>query len=205
MTVDVVLVDLRTEIAEAARACGWADLERHGDRFLTVMADTDIAALDRTKPGTAFVSPANSFGEMSGGVDAVLAHRMFPGVEARVKRAFAAKGAVSVFGRAMLPVGEAVTVPTQTPGVFLIAAPTMVRPGDVRGSENAYQAMYAALDEAHRHNRETSGEKIRTLITTAMCTGFGMMPPEEAVRQMMEAHADVLDRWRGVRRRTVLQ
>ena len=173
--VRVILVDRFGSLAASARVAGWSEAE--------VLAWTDIVEVP-LDPGTAFVSPANSLGYMDGGIDMVLSRVMFPGVEARVRAAIASRGRLSELGRPFLQIGEALAVPTQHPGVLLISAPTMWQPQDVRGTHNAYHAMYAALTEAGRQ-----GAKV--MVTPGLCTGCGMMEPETAVRQMMAAHRDV--------------
>jgi O-acetyl-ADP-ribose deacetylase (regulator of RNase III) len=174
---DVILVDLKADLAQAAAAAGWSNI--------SVMARTDVRDVPLT-PGTAFLSPANSLGFMDGGVDMVYSRAMFPGVEARVKAAIKALGQENFLGRFYLNIGDAVTVPTQHEGVSLIAAPTMWLPQYVLGTKNAYHAMRAALSEARRQG-------VRRLVTPGLCTGVGGMPAEEAVAQMMAAHRDALD------------
>jgi O-acetyl-ADP-ribose deacetylase (regulator of RNase III) len=169
-------VDLRSGLADAAEAAGWTEV--------AVMARTDMRDVPLV-PGTAFLSPANSIGEMSGGIDELYSRTMFPGVEARVVAAIRALGRGSALGRFYLNIGEAVLVPTQHDGVSLIAAPTMWMPRDVRGSKNAYHALFAALGEARRRG-------VRRLVTPGLCTGVGRVPAAEAVAQMMEAHRDFL-------------
>jgi O-acetyl-ADP-ribose deacetylase (regulator of RNase III) len=72
----------------------------------------------------AYVSPANSYGIMNGGIDAVLSAR-FPYVESRVRTAIAQVGG-------LLPVGQAVVVETRDLDVpYLVCAPTMEFPSYV--------------------------------------------------------------------------
>lgn len=173
----ITLVDLHGSIADAAQSLGWSDI--------SIAPWTDIKDVPR-EPGSAFVSPANSLGFMDGGIDYVLSRVMFPGVEARVKSAFKSKGNVNRLGRFYLPIGKAVAVETQLPGVFLIAAPTMWLPQDVRGTQNAYHAMYAILEAARRR------PDIQHLYLCGLCTGCGMMAPAEAVSQMHAAYTDFM-------------
>ena len=65
----------------------------------------------------AVVSPANSYGWMRGGIDAVYS-RAFPGIEQSVR------SAVLAFHGGELPIGEAVVVPTgESEPAWLISAP----------------------------------------------------------------------------------
>ena len=176
----LVLVDLHGSVADAAHKLGWAVDE--------VRPYTSVADVPRT-PGTAFVSPANALGFMDGGIDYVLSRVMFPGVEQRVKAAFASSsGGTTLLGRPYMPIGRAAVVSADADaGVRLVAAPTMWMPQDVRSTHNAYHAMYAALSAA-----AAAADPIHTLVTSGLCTGCGMMPAEQAVAQMRDAHVDFL-------------
>ena len=175
--VKVTLVDIHGSLAAAACLKGWSNIETR--------AWTDVKDVPQS-PGTVFVSPANSIGFMDGGIDYVLSRIMFPGIEERVKAAFALKGKTTLLGRPYCPIGEAVSVPTQVKGVSLIAAPTMWLPQDVHLTHNAYHAMYAIL-------RETVSIGAKEVIVPGLCTGCGMMKPHTAIEQMMQAHSDILN------------
>jgi O-acetyl-ADP-ribose deacetylase (regulator of RNase III) len=128
----------------------------------------------------AYVSPANSFGIMDGGIDVVLARR-FPLVEARVQDAIAARGAP-------LPVGDCVIVETGDFDLpYLVCAPTMHRPSRVAFTEHAHIAMSAILRHAHAH------PEISSLAVPGLCTGVGEMPPEVAAEQMLRAYVEWLE------------
>src|SRR5262245_57797509 len=89
----------------------------------------------------AIVSPANCFGFMDGGIDAVYTYQLGPQVEARLRERLARD-----FG-GELPVGQAVIVPTGRPEIpWCISAPTMRIPGVVADTLNAYLAFRAALN-----------------------------------------------------------
>jgi O-acetyl-ADP-ribose deacetylase (regulator of RNase III) len=181
----ITLVDLHGGLAEAAREHGW-------QRDIVLRPWTDIRdclreAVCENAAGnrTAFVSPANSLGFMDGGIDYVLSREMFPGVEAAVKAAYAQQKHVTLLGRTYLPIGRAVVVETQVLGVHLISAPTMWLPQDVRGTHNAYHAMYAIL-------RAATESAIDHVILCGLCTGYGKMDADTAVVQMKAAHDDFL-------------
>jgi O-acetyl-ADP-ribose deacetylase (regulator of RNase III) len=132
----------------------------------------------------AYVSPANSFGIMDGGIDAIVSAR-FPLVEERVQTAIAARGEP-------LPIGHCLTVETGDFNVpYLLCAPTMMFPSRVAHTDNAYVAMRAILDEVRRFNQNASG--IMSIAVPGLCTGVGDMPPHEAARQMAQAYAE----WRA--------
>ncbi len=132
----------------------------------------------------AYVSPANSFGMMDGGIDAVLVQR-FPRVERRLQ---------SVIGNlgGMLPVGDAVVVETGDTDVpYMIAAPTMEVPSYVGASNNAYLAMLALLNAVDRFNA-ANDDVVETVAIPGLCTGVGAMSPETAAFQMAQAYREWL-------------
>jgi len=88
----------------------------------------------------AIVSPANSFGFMDGGIDAVYSYQLGSGLQERLQALIARDHGGE------LPVGMAVIVPTAHPDIpWCISAPTMRVPRDVSDTVNAYLAFRAAL------------------------------------------------------------
>ncbi|WP_375764768.1 macro domain-containing protein [Archangium gephyra] len=129
----------------------------------------------------AVVSPANSFGFMDGGIDAVYTYQLGPQVQERLRALLAEQ-----YG-GELPVGQAVIVSTGHKDIpWCISAPTMRVPADVSKTVNAYLAMRAALLAVLAHNR-TSAAPIRTVLCPGLGTAVGRMPPERCARQMREA------------------
>jgi O-acetyl-ADP-ribose deacetylase (regulator of RNase III) len=134
----------------------------------------------------ALVSPANSFGDMSGGVDKAI-DDFFGGqaqtrVQAYIREAFLGE----------MPVGVAAILP-MPPGQFpfLIVAPTMRIPGYAGKTINAYLAMRAILVAIIRHN-QTDARPIHHIAVPSLCTGVGGMPYGEAAGQMHAAVENVL-------------
>ena len=141
---------------------------------------TDVrdVTLDRDAKRTGYVSPANSRGDMDGGIDYTLSRIIFPGVEARVKAAIAAQSPTlcSNGSPPRLAIGKAVVVPAldlvfeDPPRLVLIAAPTMSVPQDVHKTHNAYSAMYAALVAAEAAGvdrpRHSGAPSLRSASTT---------------------------------------
>jgi O-acetyl-ADP-ribose deacetylase (regulator of RNase III) len=135
----------------------------------------------------ALVSPANSFGDMGGGLDKAIDDffdgEAQPKVQQHIQSAF--------FGE--LPVGVASILPMgykQFP--FLLIAPTMRIPGNVGKTIHAYLAMRAILVAVLQYNR-SSKEPIRHIALSSLCTGVGGMPFIEAAEQMLEAITNILD------------
>jgi O-acetyl-ADP-ribose deacetylase (regulator of RNase III) len=126
----------------------------------------------------AIVSPANSFGDMGGGIDKAIDD--FHRGEAQ-RRVTAAIGEQH-FGE--LPLGSALIVglPSRRFG-FVVAAPTVRVPGSVRGSLNAYLSLRAALPALLRHTAG-GGPPIGSVAVPGLGTGVGGMDPGEAAEQM---------------------
>jgi len=134
----------------------------------------------------AIVSPANSFGIMDGGLDAVIRSRLGDGIESRVQAAIQEE----YFGE--LPVGSSVIVETlHTHWPFLVCAPGMRVPENVAHTINAYLAFRSVLNSIRRHNLRREKPRIRTLLCSGFCTGVGGMLPEQCAYQMRLACANI--------------
>jgi O-acetyl-ADP-ribose deacetylase (regulator of RNase III) len=141
----------------------------------------------------AIVSPANSFGDMGGGIDKAIDD--FHGGEAQRRMMAAIRE--QFLGE--LPVGAALVVELPARRFpFVVAAPTMRIPGSVEGSLNAYLSMRAALVAVLRHNA-AGGKLIRSLAVPGLGTGVGGLDHDEAAGQMREAFDNVAGgQWREV-------
>jgi O-acetyl-ADP-ribose deacetylase (regulator of RNase III) len=116
----------------------------------------------------AIVNPANSYGEMGGGVAGAI--RKKGGVE--IEREAMAK--------APIPIGKAVqTRAGSLPCRSVIHAPTMARPAEVTGIEQVKKATRAALECA-----DESG--LKQIAFPGMGTGVGRVDPEAAAQAMVE-------------------
>lgn len=169
-SLNIILCDQDEDVVRAweEEFAGYTGVSvRYGDFF-------DIAA-------DAYVSPANSFGIMDGGLDLALRDYFGYEIQERVEEAIQGRG-----GR--LAVGEAVIVPTGDEEIpYLIVAPTMERPSNVAYTNNAYDAMTALLGAVQTFNEEHPGE-IETVAVPGLCTGIGGMEPAVAAQQMREAY-----------------
>ena len=117
----------------------------------------------------AIVNPANSFGEMGGGV---------AGVIRRVGGEQIEEEAVK---QAPIPIGQAVvTTAGSLPCKKVIHAPTMVNPAERTDAEAVRRATVAALEAADR-----SG--LSTLAFPGMGTGVGRVPLDVAASTMVKA------------------
>jgi O-acetyl-ADP-ribose deacetylase (regulator of RNase III) len=142
----------------------------------------------------AIVSPANSFGWMRGGIDAVYA-RAFPGVEQNVRSAV-----LNLHG-GELPIGEAVVVPTgETVPAWLFSAPTMRQPGERLPPDtvNPYLAARAVFlkwrDGRLEHDGDARHEvrdAVDTIAMPGLGTGVGGVAPATCARQVAAAWDEV--------------
>jgi O-acetyl-ADP-ribose deacetylase (regulator of RNase III) len=170
----LILCDLHGTLADAWRRefAGWPEVEVRAGDLLEISAD-------------AYVSPANSYGWMDGGIDLALRDRFGHEIQDAVQERIEALG-----GR--LPVGEAIVVETGDDEVpYLICAPTMVVPSWVAETNHAYLAMGALLRAAGDFNQGHPGA-IETIGIPGLCTGTGGMPPQVAARQMRAAWEEFL-------------
>ncbi len=157
----------------------------------------------------AFISPANTFGAMDGGIDKIYSD-MFVGppriqrlVQTLIREETIYYDSATNFP--ILPVGSGIMVPVpKNKNTFLISVPTMFIPDDVSCSQNAYYATLAALCVTQKYNSnihindttirfgelEKDAEKIDTLYIPGMCTGTGNMTLDASINQMMRAVED---------------
>jgi O-acetyl-ADP-ribose deacetylase (regulator of RNase III) len=141
----------------------------------------------------AIVSPANSFGDMGGGIDKAI-DDLHGGAAQK-----AVMAAITERFLGELPVGMALVVelPARRFPV-VVAAPTMRIPGSVAGTINAYLSMRAALVAVLR-NGQAGGRAVRTLAVPGLGTGVGGMHPADAAGQMRSAYESVVGGgWRQV-------
>jgi O-acetyl-ADP-ribose deacetylase (regulator of RNase III) len=138
----------------------------------------------------AVVSPANSFGWMRGGIDAVYAE-VFPNVEQTVR------SGVLAFHGGELPVGEALIVPTGVPmPAWLISAPTMRSPGELLPADTVHPYLAArGVFRLWQSGRLDEGVLIREVVHSiglpGLGTGIGGVSPETCARQVMAAWDEV--------------
>ena len=125
----------------------------------------------------AVVSPANSYGEMGGGVDLVYRNHFGRKIERAVQSKIS-----QAFGN-YLPIGEAVLVETGSNGIpYLISAPTMFLP-EPTTDQNVYSAMLAMLKVA-----ESSSSLIDAVFCPGMGTGVGCLEYSVAASAMARAY-----------------
>jgi O-acetyl-ADP-ribose deacetylase (regulator of RNase III) len=134
----------------------------------------------------AVVSPANSFGFMDGGLDALYLKYFGDTLQDRVRREIR-----DVHGAELL-VGHACVVKTSHPRIhFLVVAPTMRVPMVLKESVNPYLATRVALWVA----RQWRAGIITSLAFPGMGTGVGRVPFDICAKQMRAAYDDFKTPW----------
>lgn len=118
-----------------------------------------------SEPVDAVVSPANSFGNMMGGIDLYYNNHMFDSVDSKVQDKIK-----SEYGE--LKVGYACSVKTGNKDFpLLIVSPTMMIPRPISDFRDVYLACFAAIKEAQLQN-------VKTLAFPGMGTLTGAVPYE---------------------------
>ncbi len=175
-TVRLSLCDRNADIADA-----WAD------------AFCDVGAVEIVQGNLldldchALVSPANSFGDMSGGIDKHI-DDFYAGAAQR-----AVMTAIHERFLGELPVGMALVVELPSKRFpFVVAAPTMRVPGSVADTINAYLSLRAALVAVLQYNAAHQPKKIESLAVPGLCTGVGGMDYGMAAQQMRAAYDNII-------------
>jgi O-acetyl-ADP-ribose deacetylase (regulator of RNase III) len=132
---------------------------------------------------SAWVSPTNSFGNMDGGLDAVIKNHLGGKVQQALKQEIATR-----YG-STLPVGHATCVQTGRPVPrFLISTPTMVKSSeDISDSLNVALACAAALQAVHMQNAKEPGS-ITSVALPGLGANTGRVPVEICADLMWTAY-----------------
>ncbi|GAA2820419.1 macro domain-containing protein [Saccharopolyspora taberi] len=145
------------------------------------------------RPVDAVVSPANSYGWMRGGIDALYA-RAFPDVEQHVRRA------VLAYHGGELPVGQALLVATGVPSPrWLFSSPTMREPGEHLPADtvNPYLCARAVLrlwSNGVLENGTPVRDLVRSIAMPGLGTGVGGASAQLCARQVAAAWDEVFAR-----------
>ena len=148
----------------------WKSFCGHHD-FVTVTKQ-DIMSID----AESLLSPSNSFGFMTGGIDLHYKNYLGQIIEDDLRKKIGLE-----FNHELL-VGQATSVEIFNPPQlvkykYMIAAPTMRVPENVSHTINAYLAAKAALVEALRIGTDS-------IVFPGLGTGTGMMKPEDCAFQV---------------------
>lgn len=137
------------------------------------------------------VSPANSFGNMDGGIDRAISY-MLNTIDDRDYIGKKVRKEIQKRYRGEQPVGSCMIIPTDNNKFpYLAHAPTMRIPRNCVGTLNPYYAFKAVLCDILNFNEymaSVGGKKIKTILTTTFCTGCGEVPLRMALLQMKKAY-----------------
>lgn len=135
----------------------------------------------------AIVSPANSFGYMDGGIDAIYM-RMFENIENIVMDFVKNNGVPNSVGEKYMPIGSAFFVPLKCSNKqkipLLISAPTMYLPQPIVGTYNVYYAFLAILQLTKTWDNNN------IIAIPGLGTGIGDIDPIEHANQIYNAYHD---------------
>lgn len=149
------------------------------------VADVEVEAGDIFHtPVDAVVSPANSFGWMTGGIDAYLAQRLGQEMQQDLRQQI-----MDLTPFPELLVGQAVIVPVQDSTLcrYLISAPTMRTPGPTTQLA-CFLSTRAAVYIALEHN-------LTSIAMPGMGTLTGMVPLHMAADAMRQGYDDAYGMW----------
>lgn len=168
-----------------------ATLPRHWSRtFANTPVEAVTSDIVQAAQGSAWVSPANSFGWMDGGLDWTIRQaydRAGCDITALVQAAIRDQAGGE------LPVGQALIVPTpNTPYTHLIVAPTMRTPRPAFWTLNAYLAFRAILLTVRRWKARHPEDPMAAVYCPGLATGVGKMPSKRCARQMRAAWDQVM-------------
>jgi O-acetyl-ADP-ribose deacetylase (regulator of RNase III) len=173
----LILVDVRPEICAAF------------EKYFAELPNVEVYCgyFEGLPTYDCFVSAANSFGLMDGGVDyAIIRYfglELMQRVQDHILEHFLGEQ----------PVGTSFIVETGAEKhPFLAHTPTMRVPMEITRTDNVYLAMWAMLRAVHHHNL-TNERKITTIACPGLGTGVGRISPNEAARQMSLAYANYLN------------
>ena len=133
------------------------------------------------------VSPANSYGQMTGGIDKYIidffGQQLMDRVQEYIIRNYAGEQ----------PVGTSFIIETGNANhPYLVHTPTMSIPKSIEGTDNPYRAMKAMLLAVQNHNRSEE-KKIKSIACSGLGTMVGKVPPRIAANQMALAYKHVLN------------
>lgn len=129
------------------------------------------------------VSPANSFGVMTGGIDRDIANK-YPMVIDNVKNKINESNFVDSGGRKYIPVGKCEAVKLDNQKKVMIIAPTMFLPKNIVGTNNVYLAFNAILDKIEKL-KYTNYDVV--VACPCLGTGVGGLTGTESANQILKS------------------
>ncbi|BCS82797.1 macro domain-containing protein [Cotonvirus japonicus] len=151
-----------------------------------VFIHSDFDELMKSISLDAIVSPANSRLCMDGGIDLDYAN-YFPGIEDKlrqvcIKKKYATSEFIYKGTNFIVPIGKCIATTTDNPNCkYVLAAPTMITPKDIRGTNNVYLAMRAIIRKINCF------ENSAIIACPCLGTGIGAMSGIESAQQIRQA------------------
>jgi O-acetyl-ADP-ribose deacetylase (regulator of RNase III) len=135
------------------------------------------------------VSPSNSFGFVTGGIEAAIIRFFDEDLKDRIRAHI-----YEVYSGEQ-PVGTSLIVKTGNPEHPYVAhTPLMRVPMPVAMTDHVYLAMWAMLHAIRAHNRSVpDDQKIQRVVCPGFCTITGRITPDEAARQMALAYRNFVE------------
>jgi O-acetyl-ADP-ribose deacetylase (regulator of RNase III) len=130
----------------------------------------------------AIVSPANSFGDLQGGIDLVYYNYFGHNLEERLQKTIMEEK----YGE--LIIGDSIMLSMNGIYNYFISAPTMKVPMIVSKSNNAYLAFRAVLIKLIEFNK-ISDNPITDVICPGLGTSIGKISAENCAKQMLDAYS----------------
>ena len=141
-------------------------------------------------PCDAIVSPANSFGFMDGGIDLALSEYLGWHVQDRLQAIIKEKH------HGELLIGQAELVETDHQEFpYLISAPTMRVPMNIKGTVNVYlaaRAIFLLIKHGEHPEKGRISSFIHAVAISGLGTGAGKVSPNICARQMRAAYDEVI-------------
>ena len=161
------------------------EIKKHFDKTFFVCGDirTIIRNFHTDYSALVIVSPANSFGNMKGGIDFhILA--MYPQCETHVKNAISNSKYITKSGMPHIPVGKCKIINIQNTNNYLLIAPTMFTPRDINYTNNVLLAFKAIYDKI---KKIYVAKELHNIIVVCSClgTGIGNLSANESAQQIL--------------------
>lgn len=172
-----IFFDINKDIVD-----GYEQILKHhiiGSQFIA----TDVDTLINNYKMDAIVSPANSYGFMTGGIDRAL-NKTFNKIDIKLRQTIESfKIDTCPRGQYILPVGMCLTIPTNHPRCpLMLSVPTMLFPASIVNSDNVYKAFKAILS--------AYGNKNIIISCCGLGTLTGNMTGTTSAYQILRAYQD---------------
>ena len=175
--VELILCDISHEMVAAWRTY-FADVPIPNKRIL------NCSLSELPCDGLCVVSPSNSFGHFTGGVDAAIARYAFPSEPHKLTHI--AQDEIKNKFSGMVPVGSCHIMPINENLPFLAICPTMRCPATILDPKSTipYDCTFAALNAVLMYNRQNHSNRIKRLIMFGFGTGVGELSYDHCAKMM---------------------